>query len=111
MLQIAAQDETNVHMVVGVTFGDDPTTLVESITSSVKDADTSNQEESFNADSSSEGGRWARFPTPEDVSGEAESLTEAADQTRFPEKQGGLTVDGVSTPPRTSPDAESTPVN
>lgn len=88
LLQVFAHDGEYLYAVVGVTFGDDPVDVAESVISMLKDADTSDDDEAYNADGTSEGGLWAKLPAAEDVSAEVDGLTSVTDVIFFPEMEG-----------------------
>lgn len=83
-LQVTAQDGRYVYAVVGLTFGEDPAPLIESVVLSMRDADVSDDEEMFHQDGASTGGLWAKLPTVEDISSQAQVLTVAGDAVYYP---------------------------
>jgi hypothetical protein len=83
-VMVGAQHEEYVYVVMGMTFGDDPTDVVESTAKAMKDADTSDDEEMFHDDGTSMGGLWAKLPAAEDITAQAEELTLVSDEVYYP---------------------------
>lgn len=88
MLLVTAQDGRYVYAVSGLTFGDDPAPLVESVVLSMRDADVSDDAEMFHEDGTSTGGLWAKLPTVEDITSQARALTVAFDAVYVPAAEG-----------------------
>jgi hypothetical protein len=101
-----ARDGAYVYAVVGVTYGEDPVPPVTSMLIGLGDAETSEGEETFREDGTSEGGLWAKMPAADDVRAEVPVLVEVTDETLYPESS----LPAVSTPVRvTRPVVEITP--
>lgn len=88
MLMVTAQDGEYVYAVVGLTFGEEPAPLVESVLKTMRDADTSDDAEVFREDGASTGGLWAKLPSVEDVTSRGEALTVAGDTVYYPAAEG-----------------------
>lgn len=88
LIQVFAHDGEFLYAVVGVTFGEDPVDVAESVITMIKEADVSDDDETYNADGTSEGGLWAKLPTAEDISAEVDGLTGVIDVIYFPEMEG-----------------------
>jgi hypothetical protein len=87
MVVVTAQDGEYVYAVSGMTFGDDPTELVESTVKDMKDADTSDDEEMFHEDGTSMGGLWAKLPTVEHVQEQIPALSSVSDIVYYPAQE------------------------
>jgi hypothetical protein len=90
VLLAAAQDDRYVYLVVSLAFDEDPETAVTSTLAGIADADVSDDPEIFRQDGTSEGGLWAKFPSLEAVQADAPALTEAIDETVYPEPSSAI---------------------
>lgn len=88
LMLVTAQDAEYVYAVSAITFGEDPTPVVEPTMTAMREAEAGDGEEMFNADGTSEGGLWAKLPGAEDVTGQVDALTEVTDTIYFPAQQG-----------------------
>lgn len=88
MMLVTAQDGEYVYAVAALTFGEDPTPVVESTIRAMRDADVSDDDEIFNTDGASKGGLWAKLPSAEDVTEQLEALTTVTDTIFVPQQEG-----------------------
>jgi hypothetical protein len=91
-----AQDGAFIHIVVGVTFGEDPAPVVASVLTDMAAAEVGQDDEIFREDGTSEGGLWAIMPSAEEVMAGTPALVEVSDETMYPEISGRA----ISTPAR-----------
>lgn len=88
VIQALAHDGEYVYVLIGATFGDDPAPLTEYVMQHMEAAEVGDGTETFDADGTSEGGLWSKFPTPVEITAEEPSLTIFEDSISFPLPEG-----------------------
>lgn len=84
VIQAFAQDGEYVYVLIGATFGADPVPLTEYVMQHMEAAEVGDDTETLNAEGTSEGGLWSKFPMAEEITAEEPSLTIFEDAIAYP---------------------------
>lgn len=79
-MQVMVQDGELVYMVFGMAGGLDPAGMFVTLLTGLLDTDASTDAEVFNADGTSTGGVWEKFPSVAEIQADAPELTDVEDQ-------------------------------
>ncbi len=84
VIQVFAQKDNYLYLVIGMTGGDDPVEVVTSVLDTMVNTDAADDDETFQEDGTSTGGLWAKLPVAEDITSQLEGLTMVYDEVLYP---------------------------